>query len=238
MKRQRAFTLVELLVVIAIIGLLVALLLPAIQASRASARRSSCWNNMRQVGLGMHMFIDTHAGKFPLTHHAKVSVDQETSWVFTLAPYMESVDAIRICPDHEKGHEWLRENIKGTSYIVNGFAAMPVEDSALNLRKIQQTSRFIYLFEGSDVRTWKDEHCHPWAWYTPLTIAEGSCWEENILTEIHPARHQELSNYLYADGHVDVIAEETVHQWVEHDMQSGWDPEHQRTRTNFARPVK
>ena len=60
-SKRRGFTLVELLVVIAIIGVLIGLLLPAVQAAREAARRSSCSNNLKQLGLGLHVYADANA---------------------------------------------------------------------------------------------------------------------------------------------------------------------------------
>ena len=102
LKRQspRAFTLVELLVVIAIIGVLIALLLPAVQSAREAARRTECANKLKQLALALHHYQEA-IGQFPpggiatvnscplnvpdLNHHLR----QKAGWTILVLPYME-----------------------------------------------------------------------------------------------------------------------------------------------------
>ena len=73
---RRGFTLVELLVVIAIIGVLVALLLPAVQAAREAARRTDCQNRMRKIGIACQNYHDAK-GQFPLAEHSFTMKEDE-----------------------------------------------------------------------------------------------------------------------------------------------------------------
>ncbi len=90
------FTLVELLVVIAIIGILVALLLPAVQAAREAARRSTCLNNLRQIGLAIHLHHDV-ALELPPSR----MWDGGFTWAGVILPYLEEA-AIRDLADFRK----------------------------------------------------------------------------------------------------------------------------------------
>jgi prepilin-type N-terminal cleavage/methylation domain-containing protein/prepilin-type processing-associated H-X9-DG protein len=231
-RRRPAMTLVELLVVIAIIGMLVALLLPAIQAARETARAASCKNNMRQIGLAVLQFCDLHGGEFPEWYHAthkEGETEGKYSWIYTIAPHLENVDDIRLCPDDFLLPE--RRLQGGTSYVINDYlAADDVPDAVRNLNKLQATSHTIVAFEGADRReqdplTYRDdrrtqyadpryEHAHCSQWFSPIFVEEGLV-EQQIKKDIQPDRHTAAAHYLYVDGHVDVIAARQIEQWIE-----------------------
>jgi prepilin-type processing-associated H-X9-DG protein len=211
-------TLVELLVVIAIIGALVALLLPAVQSARATARSAACKNQMRQIGLSVLRFCDDNEGAFPSNYHAK----GKQSWLYTLAPYMESVDAIRICPEDPKADERLEK--RATSYVTNDYlindlpptAAAEVDGAVQNLRQVHSTTTTMTTFEIAEAlkADEKNEHAHARLWFTPFNIDEG--WVQFYIEQnINLKRHFEASNYLFLDAHVETIAADEILRWAD-----------------------
>jgi prepilin-type N-terminal cleavage/methylation domain-containing protein len=99
-QSRRAFTLVELLVVIAIIGILIALLLPAVQAARESARRSQCTNNLKQFGLALHNYHESFGRLAPQAIMPTPANNRHWGWGALVLPYIEQ-DALhsQLAPD-------------------------------------------------------------------------------------------------------------------------------------------
>jgi len=219
-RARRAFTLVELLVVVAIIGILVGLLLPAVQAARENARSTHCKNSLRQIGLAMLRYCDDHGGYFPATAH---SVDEQYSWINTLAPYHEDVDSLRICPKDPWAEERL--TIRSTSYAINGYIAIDDRpDSVRNFNHIKASSRTMTVFEGADSRfvEFYNEHTHSYSWFTKANIASKQVWK-SVSGELQTDRHHLAANYLFGDGHVETIPAQTIQGWCD-------------ASYNFARP--
>jgi len=241
MVRRSAFTLVELLVVVAIIGVLIALLLPAVQAARAAARRAHCASNIRQIGLAIHQYADVHGGRFPYVWHERDDI--ATTWIYALAPHLESVDEIRLCPADRQRIE--HDSGRKTSYAMNGYLREPtrteelvypelVPDFVSKLDELSETHKTIVLFEAGNAVDLQFDHVDSWIWFTDDYPTAAERWDRiayedaiaNDRGEVAVDRHAgNVANYLYADGHVVAISASQIAEWVE-------------AGVNFARPPR
>lgn len=177
--RRSAFTLVELLVVIAIIGVLVALLLPAVQAAREAARRSSCMNNLRQLSLGLANYESSNGELPPAFQYDERQNPATTSrpginWVISILPYIEGASlydmfdqsepisraaneqarsqslALMLCPSDERN----REPMNGGAAIGNNWARGNYGCNAGNGPSIKNWRNGIW---GPDSEGWQSD---------------------------------------------------------------------------------
>jgi len=195
-RRYKAFTLIELLVVIAIIALLAAILFPVFARARENARRSSCMNNLKQIGIGMQQYIQDADESFPPSQPTNTaSPGDGDTFVTILRPYVKS-EQIFICPSASSkpltttiptaipaidlrwdapAPPW-RMRSQG-SYGANGNL---LTTPSVALADVQQTAKTLLAFDCT--------------WYSGIAVID---------TPVQGARHRHLEgmNFVFCDGH-------------------------------------
>ena len=225
--RRFGFTLVELLVVIAIIGVLVALLLPAVQAAREAARRSQCGNSLRQNILAVQMYTDacgvlppanlpsaTVAGNsLQITWFAQVNYttnDVDTT-AGLIAPFIEKSKAVLKCPSsHTKIEKLYKGATGGFGYNMNlgqvDFSNWPnVKTVVTRLVNFPSTSRTIVLTDAARISL-------PWSGDPVLRFTENfyvlGPQDSSAAPFTHFRHGGSVANVAYLDGHVEPKPEE------------------------------
>ncbi|MGE9292045.1 MAG: prepilin-type N-terminal cleavage/methylation domain-containing protein [Puniceicoccales bacterium] len=206
-KRRPGFSLIELLAVMAVVAILACILHATLTGARATARQAKCASNLRQIGTGMMLFCQSNSGQFPKTTHDS---RRSESWVYTLAPYIQNVDEVRICPGDPRADDRLEAEL--SSYVMNEYIAVTartfnfatgqfvVNENYTNIMSLPQPGDTITVFTGADDLSVNIsyDHTHSRTWI-------GSTGYASAKMDIQPDRHRGGANYLYADGHVDFM---------------------------------
>ncbi len=182
---RKAFTLIELLVVIAIIALLAAILFPVFSRARENARKSSCANNLKQLGVGVAQYVQDYDEIWPMIWNGNTNV---YNWAPGEFPYVKSYQVYR-CPSDSRDH--------ASSYLGNNWLHIKA------LADIQKVSSVVYLIEGY---TGAGGNFSPnQANYFRGLNEDYTLW--NATHRITQAsnglpRHLGAANVLFVDGHV------------------------------------
>ena len=160
-RRHRGFTLVELLVVIAIIGVLIALLLPAVQAAREAARRTSCLNNLVQLNLAAHNFEFHHEALPPGVTNEDGPIRNEpqgthVSWIVKLLPYLEQQNLAKRFDPSAGAYASANAQVRGARLSVLECPSSPVP--YLNEAGTTARSSYVGCHHDREAPIDKDNH--------------------------------------------------------------------------------
>ena len=186
--KSKAFTLIELLVVIAIIAILAALLLPALSRAKQRAGGTACLSNVKQIGLASRMYADDHADALPRSAH------QGASWVATLQPYCAGTNLWR-CPRDTNPSR--RYSFALNDYLLPPAAGSTEPDYSKSTQVPTPTDTF-WLGE-CDEKYVNNDHFH----FSPAN--DGDYAPANFKSEIAVQRHLTAANYLFVDGHAQLL---------------------------------
>jgi len=206
---RRAFTLIELLTVCAIIAVLTAIALPVISSVKVHANRAKCISNLRQIGVGLHLYANENDGNYLPTTHTTGTRRIKQSWIYGVAPYLSNVDEIRVCPADPPSRQKLILDRKATSYALNELVFDSEEFTNVNRIPYRaKTLLAVILSEGrTPSSTWDHVHSGEWSsWQKMLNDVQADRHQASQPSKLPAQRTKGSANDLYADGHVENIS--------------------------------
>lgn len=202
MKQKRGFTLIELLVVIAIIAILAAILFPVFAKAREKARQTSCASNIKQLSIGVTMYVQDYDERFPredydLDGNGNANEAADATWRGALSPYVKNTQ-MWFCPSHRPtatATNPLYDGRVNDKLTLSGYAindahqdpGAPTPPGGVSLSQVEDASSVIFVVESNGPA---DD--------SGLPAANDRGW---VPTTAQFRRHNEGANYGFVDGH-------------------------------------
>lgn len=201
--KTKAFTLIELLVVIAIIAILAAILFPVFAKVREKARQTSCASNEKQIGLAIMQYVEDYDEIMP---NRNVNPATSASWRLGLTPYVKSVKVFS-CPSNPNTNIISYDGTYSSSYLCN-YTANGEYGQNFSMQYAGQNGRGVFGDSGAPGVPLASLQAPS----QTIAVSEGTHEgypDMNVMNHYNSldffAGHVDISNYLFADGHVKAL---------------------------------